>query len=112
MTGIADAVEACLDIDGLIRVKPFQNIHKHDLALLVQWQYLRKNTRQNTLFGDDSWYSEGNNLSVTFNNVGAEYKYQLKALTLGMYTQGNGQGMEPLAWATIRRNISNLKRLA
>tara|TARA_R110001583_G_scaffold188966_1_gene351555 strand:- start:2535 stop:4529 length:1995 start_codon:yes stop_codon:yes gene_type:complete len=111
MTGIADAVEACLDIDGLIRVKAYQKIQEQDLAPLVQWQYLRKNKRQETLFGDDSWYSEGNNLSVTFNGIGSEYKYQLKALTLGMYTQGNGQGMEPLSWASIRRNISNLKRL-
>ena len=29
-----------------------------------------------------------------------------------MYTQGSGQGMEPLSWRTIKHVISNLKRLA
>lgn len=112
MTGISTAVEACLKIDGLISINPYSLEVDAELTPLVLWQYIRSNKKQITLFGDDSWYSQGNNLSVTFIGVGSKYKYQLKALTLGMYTQGSGQGMEPLAWSTIRRNIANLKRLA
>jgi hypothetical protein len=112
MTGISTAVDTCLKIDGLICINPYTLTSDVQLAPLVLWQYIRSNKKQITLFGDDSWYSQGNNLSVTFNDVGPQYQYQLKALTLGMSTQGSGQGMEPLAWATIRRNIANLKRLA
>tara|TARA_Y100001968_G_C19436870_1_gene760226 strand:+ start:2069 stop:3394 length:1326 start_codon:yes stop_codon:yes gene_type:complete len=112
MTGISTAVDACLKIDGLISINPYSSPIHAELTPLVLWQYIRSNKKQITLFGDDSWYSQGNNLSVTFNAVGPKYQYQLKALTLGMYTQGSGQGMEPLAWTTIRRNIANLKRLA
>ena len=112
MTGISTAVEACLKIDGFISINPYCSPSDAELTPLVLWQYIRSNKKQITLFGDDSWYSQGNNLSVTFNGVRSKYKYQLKALTLGMYTQGSGQGMEPLAWSTIRRNIANLKRFA
>ncbi|MFD1009063.1 hypothetical protein [Oceanisphaera ostreae] len=112
MTGVAAAVDACLHIDGLIRLMPYETERVEALSSFLLWQYIRSNKEQTTLFGNDSWYSEGNKLSVTFNDVGPKYQYQLKALTLGMYTQGSGQGMEPLAWGTIRRNIGNLKRLA
>ena len=112
MTGISNAVDTCLKIDGVISVNPYTLTSDAELTTLVLWQYIRSNKKQITLFGDDSWHSQGNNLSVTFYGVGPKYKYQLKALTLGMYTQGSGQGMEPLAWSTIRRNIANLKRLA
>lgn len=112
MTEISAAVDTCLNIDGLISITPFTESNHAQLAPLVLWQYIRSNKNQITLFGDDSWYSQGNNLSVTFNGVGPKYQYQLKALALGMYTQGSGQGMDPLAWSTIRRNIANLKRLA
>ncbi len=112
MTGISAAVDTCLNIDGLISITPFTESNHAQLAPLVLWQYIRSNKNQITLFGDDSWHSQGNNLSVTFNGIGPKYQYQLKALALGMYTQGSGQGMEPLAWSSIRRNIANLKRLA
>lgn len=112
MTGISTAVDASLKVDGLISINPYTLTSDVQLAPLILWQYIRSNKKQVTLFGDDSWFSQGNNLSVTFSGVGAKYQYQLKALTLGMYTQGSGQGMEPLAWTTIRRNIANLKRLA
>ena len=112
MKGISTAVEACLKIDGLISINPYSSSIDAELTPLVLWQYIRSNKKQITLFGDDSWYSQGNNLSVTFNGVGSKYQYQLKALTLGMYTQGSGQGMEPLAWSSIRITIANLKRLA
>ncbi|WP_166419823.1 hypothetical protein [Pseudoalteromonas sp. Z1A8] len=110
MTEISTAVDGCLKIDGLISINPYTSTIDVQLAPLVLWQYIRSNKRQITLFGDDSWYSQGNNLSINFNGVGVKYQYQLKALTLGMYTQGSGQGMDPLAWSTIRRNIANLKR--
>ncbi len=110
MSGIATAVEACLHIDGQIRLAPYTQDNE-TLSSIVLWHYIRSNKDQITLFGNDSWYSKGNNLSITFNDVGIKYKYQLKALTLGMFTQGNGQGMDPLSWTSIRRNIANLKRL-
>ena len=112
MTGISTAVDVCLKVDGLISIKPYHSMIDAELTPLVLWRYIRSSKKQITLFGDDSWYSRGNTLSVTFNDVGLEYQYQLKALTLGMYTQGSGQGMDPLAWSTIRGNIANLKRFA
>lgn len=112
MTGISDAVDTCLEIDGIISMKPYTEKNYAQLAPLVLWQYIRCNKQQITLFGNDTWYSQGNKLSLSFNGVGLKYQYQLKALTLGMYTQGSGQGMETLTWATIANKIGNLKRLA
>ena len=63
-----------------------------------------------TKFGDESWRSPGNKLSITFTDATPKLAYQLKAMALGMYTQGAGEGMEPLSWPTIRRSIANLKR--
>lgn len=112
MSGIAKAVEECLIISGYIRLKPYDEIDYKRLAPLILWDYLRSNQYQLTLFGDNSWYSQGNKLTITFNDIDDEFKYQLKAMTLGMYTQGSAEGMEPLSWLTIRRNIATLKRLA
>lgn len=112
MTGISDAVDTCLEIDGFISIKPFNEKNYAQLSPLVLWQYIRSNIHQSTLFGDDTWYSEGNKLSLSFSGVGLKYQYQLKALTLGMYTQGSGQGMHTLTWKTIANKIGNLKRLA
>ncbi len=112
MSDTFTAINHCLKVDGLIHLLPYDEKRVELLSSIMLWNFIRLNKEQKTLFGDDSWLSEGNKLSVTFNGVGAEFQYQLKALTLGMYTQGSGQGMDPLSWETIRRNISNLKRLA
>jgi integrase len=112
MSGIAKAVEECLIISGYIRLKSYEKIDCKSLAPLILWDYIRSNQHQMTVFDDNSWYSQGNKLSITFNDIDGEFKYQLKAMTLGMYTQGSAEGMEPLSWVTIRRNIANLKRLA
>lgn len=112
MSGIAKAVEECLIISGDIRLKSYEKIDYKSLAPLILWDYIRSNQHQMTVFDDNSWYSQGNKLSITFNDIDGEFKYQLKAMTLGMYTQGSAEGMEPLSWVTIRRNIANLKRLA
>lgn len=112
MNGIFDAVEACLHIDGLIKIQPFPIEHFEELEQIELWNYVRSNKHQVTFFGNDTWYSKGNKLSITFEGTEPQFNYQLKALALGMYTQGSGQGMEPLSWATIRGSIANLKRLA
>jgi integrase len=112
MIDIAKAVEECLHIDGLIRLKPYDNESCEYLAPLVLWDYIRCNKHQVTAFDNDSWYSQGNNLSITFIDINPQFQYQLKAMTLGMYTQGAGEGGEPLSWRTIRFLIGNLKRLA
>ena len=112
MSGIAEAVEECLIINGYIRLKPYEKIDYKSLTRLILWDYLRSNQHQVTLFHNDDWYSQGNKLSITFNDIDDKFKYQLKAMTLGMYTQGSAEGMEPLSWQTIRKNIANLKRLA
>ncbi len=112
MTGIAIAVDACLEIDGLIRIKPFESQKVESLSYLKLWHYIRTNKEQLTTFGTDTWYSEGNKLAITFTDVHPYYKYELKALTLGMYTHGSSQGKEPLSWSTVRNNIISLIRLA
>jgi len=112
MTGIAVVVEECLIIDGVIRLKPFEKVRCESLKSVVLWDFIRTNKHQITCFSDPSWYSQGNKLSVTFNGLTPEFEYELKAMTLGLYTQGSGQGMEPLSWLSIRRLIANLKRLS
>jgi len=112
MSEIADAIEKCLHIDGLIRLNPYESVNLDDLSPCVLWDYLRTNKHQLTVFGDDSWYSQGNKLTITFNDIGPEYQYQLKAMTIGIYTQGAREGGDPLGWATIRQVIGDLKRLA
>ncbi len=112
MNDIAKAVEKSLIVSGLIRLKPFDEVDFEHLSPLILWDYIRTNQHQVTVFNDNSWFSEGNKLSITFNGIKDEFQYQLKAMTLGMYTQGSGEGMEPLSWATIRKNIAALKRLA
>lgn len=112
MSDIAKVVEKCLHIKGLIRLKPYIKLNCEYLSQCVLWDYIRTNKHQVTVFGDDCWYSQGNKLSVTFYGIKAEYQYQLKAMTIGMYTQGSGEGMDPLSWASIIRIITTLKHLA
>lgn len=110
MTGIAEAVEQCLTIEGNIRIKPFSKAQKDKLNQITLWDYLKTKQRKITKFSDPTWHSEGNTLSISFIGVTPEFGYHLRALTLGMYTQGSGQGMDPLSWLSIRRTIENLKR--
>ena len=112
MTEISKAVDACLKINGEISLNPYNAERFESLKSLVLWRYMRSNKEQITLFSDNSWFSDGNKLAITFNDIGTQYQYQLKALALGMFTQGSSQGMDPLAWSTIRRNIAVQKRLA
>ena len=112
MSDLAKAVEECLVISGVIRLKPYEKIDWKCLMPLVLWDSIRSNQHQVTVFNDNYWYSQGNKLSITFNGIEGEFQYQLKAMTLGMCTQGSSEGMDPLSWVTIRRIIATLKRLA
>lgn len=112
MSDIAKVVEQCLIINGDIQVRPYSASNAEYLKSLMLWSFIRSNKHQFTIFSDDSWYSQGNKLAITFVDLTDEFKYQLKALTLGMYTQGKAEGMDSLSWLSIRMVISNLKRLA
>ena len=85
MSDTFTAINHCLKVDGLIHLLPYDEKRVELLSSILLWSFIRLNKEQKTLFGDDSWLSEGNKLPVTFNGVGAEFQYQLKALTLGMY---------------------------
>jgi len=112
MTGIGIVIEQSLIIDGEIRLKPFSKENNESLQSVILWDFIRINKRQITCFSDYSWFSEGNKLSISFNGLSPEFCYELKAMTLGMYTQGSGEGMEPLSWMSIQKIIGHLRRLA
>ena len=112
MSDIAKVVEQCLIINGVISIRPYEEFNAESASQWMLWSFIRSNKHQRTLFSDDSWYSQGNKLAITFVDLSDEFKYQLKSLTLGMYTQGKGEGMDPLSWLSIQLVIANLKRLA
>jgi len=110
MKGIADAVDLSLIIDGSILVKPYQASSMSTLNAIQLWDYLGLNQHRQIKFGDESWCASGNKSSVTFYDASPKLAYQLKALALGMHTQGIREGGRPLSWKTTGHLISNLKR--
>lgn len=110
MTGIAKVVDQTLIIDGVIRLRAFDENRMDEINAVLLWDYLGANRQHITKFGDETWRSPGNKLAITFTDATPKLAYQLKAMALGMYTQGTGEGMEPLSWSTIRHLIGNLKR--
>ena len=110
MSEIYKAIDETLRIDGIIRLRPFDEKILSKLNDRVLWDCLRSSGRHVTLFGNDTWYSDGNNLTICFVGLTRKYSYQLKSLVLGLYTQGAGEGMEPLSWGTIRHIVTTMKR--
>lgn len=73
MSDTFTAINHCLKVDGLIHLLPYDEKRVELLSSIMLWNFIRLNKEQKTLFGDDSWLSEGNKLSVTFNGVGVEF---------------------------------------
>ena len=110
MTGISNAVDLSLIIDGSISIKPYSIGVMWHLNSIQLWEYMGVDQHHKIKFGDETWCSPGNTDSLSFSGTTPKFAYQLKSLALGMYTQGISQGGKPLAWSTICHLISNLKR--
>jgi len=110
MTELSHAVDLALVINGRVSIKPYDTETVSILNAIDLWEFDDAFSHHITKFGDDSWKSAANHQAVTFNKCTPKLKFQLKAMTLGMHTQGAGEGMVPLSWVTIRNDISILKR--
>ncbi|MDP2568136.1 hypothetical protein Q8W14_06025 [Photobacterium damselae subsp. piscicida] len=89
-------------IDGAIKLQPYSVEKYQRLASIVLWQVHRNTGAKVSCFRDDSWLRNGEKESITFHNASDEFKYELKALTLGMLTHGAGEGMLPVKWGQLR----------
>ena len=98
MSGIIDAVDLSLVIDGSISVKPYQAEIMPKLNVIQLWEHFGINQYYQIQYGDEYWCSPGNKNSLTFYNATPKLVYQLKSLALGMYTQGIREGMPILSW--------------
>ncbi|CCN94631.1 integrase [Vibrio nigripulchritudo] len=107
---IHDVLEEILAIDGAIKLQPYSVEKYQRLASIVLWQVHRNTGAKVSCFRDDSWLRNGEKESITFHNASDEFKYELKALTLGMLTHGAGEGMLPVKWGTTKRIIRCSKR--
>jgi len=110
MTDLAYAVELSLEINGAIRVKPYKENVMPILNAIDLWEFDDINCHKITKFGDQTWKLEEGSLQTSFKECSPKFAFQLKAMTLGMYSQGAGEGMVPLSLKSIGNVISRLKR--
>lgn len=110
MSEIHGVLEKVLDIDGHIRIMPFQQSVSAQLKQVVLWQTQRKAGIQISRYGDECWLATGEKNAITFHHANEELGHELRALALGMVMHGAGEGMVPLKWNTTRRIIGCSKR--
>lgn len=63
-------------------------------------------------FEDLIWKPIGEKIGTAFEEIPTQFEYELKILTLAIYTNGVGEGMPPLKWSTTVCGIRKLKYLA
>lgn len=110
---IATILNESLKGRGSFEIKPFSQDRWNIIADLIVWEGSDKyGFAREVRFSDLNWRPINESKSIESFNVGREYEYELKVLLLSLYTNGTGEGMRPLKWATLIPLIRGLCFLA
>ena len=110
MSETHNILEQILDVDGHIRIRPYQVELHSQLQHTILWQTQKNSGLCISHYGDESWLATGEKQAITFHDAQGELGHELRALTLGMLHHGAGEGMLPIKWNTTKRIIRCSKR--
>lgn len=110
MSEIHNILEQILDVDGHIRIRPYQVELHSQLQHTILWQTQKNSGLCISHYGDESWLATGEKQAITFHDAQGELGHELRALALGMLHHGAGEGMLPIKWNTTKRIIRCSKR--
>ncbi|NNN59236.1 hypothetical protein FKN08_24380 [Vibrio sp. 1-2 (7-a)] len=110
MTDMYSVLGQILDVDGHIRIRPYNPLVEEGLKSAVLWKTKKTSGVHTSHYGDDFWTAPGEKQNITFHNTFGELGHELRALALGMLKHGAGEGMTPLKWNTTHRIIRSSKR--
>jgi len=107
---ISMVLNLVLEGRGELLLRPYLDIRNTNINDLILWSGSDKyGFEREVRFGDELWKPIGEKVGVKFDGIDEIFKYEIKILSLSLYSQGVAQGMPPLKWSTVVGGIRVLR---